>query len=101
MRAGNTALAAGDAAGTEAALNAVLAMTGVLGLDDAGAAGAASSGPERAALDALVQARLQERADARSQRDWARADAIRDALSAAGIAVEDTADGATWSVDAS
>ncbi|CEA06556.1 Cysteine--tRNA ligase [Arthrobacter saudimassiliensis] len=101
VRAGNTALAAGDAAGTEAALNAVLAMTGVLGLDDAGAAGAASAGPERAALDALVQARLQERADARSRRDWARADAIRDALSAAGIAVEDTADGATWSVDAS
>ncbi|AUZ88929.1 cysteine--tRNA ligase, partial [Arthrobacter agilis] len=50
------------------------------------------------ALDALVQDRIADRADARSARDWARADAIRDALAAAGITLEDSADGVTWSL---
>ena len=97
VRAGNTALAEDDKDGVREALHAVLNMTSVLGLDDtAGAAGA--SGPADAALDALVQERLSERRQARAEKDWARADAIRDSLAAAGITVEDTADGATWSV---
>jgi cysteinyl-tRNA synthetase len=46
-----------------------------------------------------VQAQLAERAAARAAKDWARADAIRDTLAAAGILVEDSADGASWSVE--
>jgi cysteinyl-tRNA synthetase len=50
-----------------------------------------TSGPE-ATLNAL----LDRRATARSERDFATADAIRDGLSEIGIVVEDTADGARW-----
>ncbi len=97
VRAGNTALAEDDKDGVREALHAVLNMTSVLGLDDARDA-AAGPTPADAALDALVQERLAERRQARADKDWARADAIRDSLAAAGITVEDTADGATWSV---
>ena len=34
----------------------------------------------------------------RSNKDWAASDAIRDTLAAAGVVVEDGADGATWSL---
>ncbi|MCC9206055.1 cysteine--tRNA ligase [Arthrobacter sp. zg-Y769] len=97
VRAGNTALAAGDNETVQRALGQVLAMTSVLGLDDARDT-AAQAGPADAALDALIQDRLAERRAARAAKDWARADAIRDSLAAAGITVEDTADGAAWSV---
>ena len=39
---------------------------------------------------------LCERADARAQSEWARADAVRDGLTTLGIVVEDTPDGARW-----
>ena len=45
--------------------------------------------------DAIDQL-LVERAEAKSNRDFARADAIRDELNAAGIIIEDGASGATW-----
>ncbi|WP_423781669.1 CysS/YqeB C-terminal domain-containing protein, partial [Cellulosimicrobium funkei] len=35
---------------------------------------------------------------ARASRDFATADAIRDRLAAAGVAVEDSADGARWTL---
>ena len=97
VRAGNTALAGGDAAGVRDALHAVLAMTDALGLD-AVQQPARSGGPEHRALDTLIQGQLQQRLDARAAKDWARADAIRDALAAAGVTVEDTPDGARWSL---
>ena len=40
--------------------------------------------------------RSDARAQARADKDWATADRIRDALAAAGVVVEDGADGATW-----
>ncbi|UPO77138.1 cysteine--tRNA ligase [Arthrobacter sp. Helios] len=99
VRTGNTALAASDLETVGTALAQVRAMTEVLGLD-AVQAGPRASGPEHQALDSLIQDRLRERSEARSARDWARADAIRDALAAAGVVVEDTPDGAFWSLDA-
>ncbi|MEQ8227347.1 MAG: cysteine--tRNA ligase [Rhodospirillales bacterium] len=46
--------------------------------------------------DDEIDALIAERIDARKTKDFARADAIRDQLTAAGIIVEDSAEGATW-----
>lgn len=96
VRAGNTALAAGDDAAVRDRLAEVAAMTRVLGLDDVPEAGHAVGGPEAAALDSLVLSQIEARAHARAAKDWAAADRIRDALAAAGVVVEDGAAGATW-----
>lgn len=96
-RTGNAALAAGEDA-SEAA-NAVMAMAEVLGLAQLMSFNAeGTSGAEHEALDALIQAVLAERADARAQKDWAKADAMRDLLASAGVQVKDGANGSTWSV---
>lgn len=113
IRNGNTLLsklddrADGDAARAEvrSALVAVRAMLDTLGLDPlaepwAGAAGADGNGEshEHDVLDALITEQLNARAEARKSRDFAKADAIRDALGAAGIAIEDGPQGSTWNL---
>ena len=45
---------------------------------------------------ARIDALLEERTAARAAKDFARADAIRDELTAMGIVIEDSADGARW-----
>ena len=77
----------------------VRSMLQVLGLDPlseqwgGGDEGAAAA---HAALDTLVTDLLAMRGRARAERDWARADEIRDRLAAAGIVVEDSPTAARW-----
>ena len=54
--------------------------------------------PEHAALEALIAEQLNARAEARKAKDFAKADQIRDALTEAGIAIEDGPQGSTWSL---
>jgi cysteinyl-tRNA synthetase len=98
VRAGNTALEAGDLAAAAEARTEVVAMTEVLGINplDPRWGGAPAGGRGDEALDALVRAELDRRAEARAARDFAAADAVRDRLGALGIAVEDTPSGARW-----
>ena len=47
---------------------------------------------------AEIEALIAKRTEARKAKDWATADAIRDALAARHIVVKDTPQGITWSV---
>ena len=95
---GNTALSAADVAGAAKQAADVRAMMAVLGLDPLGEQWSGSGGDEglRPVVDALVGVALRQREAARDRRDYAAADAIRDALGEAGIAVEDTLRGPRW-----
>ena len=101
VREGNQALEAGDRAAVGAALDAVVAMLDVLGLDAASPEWVGAGGSEEfeAALDTFAQELLRQRAQARADKDWARADAIRAVFAAAGLKIEDTKDGARWSLE--
>jgi cysteinyl-tRNA synthetase len=96
VRAGNSALVAGDLNVARESLAGVTNMLQVLGINDA--AQPAVDDQATTALGVLVEAQLAARAQARASKDWAASDAIRDTLAAAGILVEDTADGASWSL---
>jgi cysteinyl-tRNA synthetase len=101
VRVGNTALDEGEDEAAAIALRQVVSMTDVLGvnpLDPVWAAGPSSDTRATAALTALVEAELSARQRARAGRDFAASDAIRDRLVVAGIAVEDTPDGARWAL---
>jgi len=100
VRAGNAALDTDDRDAAARALVEVGRMTGVLGLNPADPQWQdAAAGAETQALDALVQAMITQRAQARADKDWAAADRIRDAIAAAGVVLEDTAHGTHWSLD--
>lgn len=103
----NTALAASAVDATEVGEVALdlRAELDVMGLDPLaepwrsrvlGAGAAGGSDAAMSALDHLVTALIEDRAAARAAKDWARADALRDQLTAAGVVVEDGADGARW-----
>ena len=94
VRAGNTALDASDDAAVVVRANEVAAMLGVLGL----AIEADSHEATRAALGTLIDRLITERNRARSDKDWATADRIRDDIDAAGITLEDGADTTRWSI---
>jgi cysteinyl-tRNA synthetase len=101
VHAGNTAAAAGDIDVLKAALLDVRAMLDTLGLDPASAMWSASDTDASAAMDALnslVCADIAARSTARTTKDWATADAIRDRLATAGIVLEDSVDGVRWSL---
>lgn len=97
---GNSLLAEGASDDLAAALADVRTMLDVLGLDplsptwDRGGNDAASA----QVIGSLVEGLLDQRQEARAARDFATADRVRDQLAAAGIDIEDTPQGARWSV---
>ena len=98
VREGNRAEDPAEAASHAAQVRAMLA---VLGLDPADPAWGTAGGDDAAltaAVDALVAGLLEQRAEARATKDFARADTIRDQIKAAGIEVEDTPTGPRWTL---
>ena len=97
---GNKLLAEGDTAELAGVLASVRSMLDVLGLDplsptwDRGGDDAAYA----QVIDSLVGGLLEQRQQARADKDFATADRVRDQLTAAGIEIEDTPQGARWSV---
>jgi cysteinyl-tRNA synthetase len=102
VRSANSAAASGDWGAAATAAGEVRGMLAVLGLDPFAEPWIGSPGtPDRrlvAATSALLNEFLAERTAARAERDFARADAIRDRLAAAGFLIEDTSDGPVWSL---
>jgi len=94
---GNSALAADDAAGAAKQAAVVRGMMAVLGLDPLDEHWTGGSDESlRPVVDALAAVALAQRQAARERKDYAAADAIRDGLAEAGIAVEDTPRGPRW-----
>lgn len=69
-------------------------MCGILGLEDEREEGAGAQ-----IVSGLMDIILQERQQARAKKDWARCDALRDALGKLGIRVKDTKEGSEWSLE--
>lgn len=103
ITAGNKLLADRDVSALAGVLASVRAMLDVLGLDPLSEHWAAAGGgaTSDSALAPLVDALLTQRQEARAAKDFATADQVRDQLAAAGIEIEDTAQGPRWSVKGS
>ena len=103
VRQGNAAIAAQDAAAAVDCLRATIAMLEVFGLNPGSEPWASAGGrqAERSTevIDALVAVALDQRQQARARKDFAAADAVRDGLEAIGIRIEDTPQGARWSLE--
>ncbi|GAB3645785.1 cysteine--tRNA ligase [Glycomyces tarimensis] len=98
-REGNTALDAGDDAAAADAARSVRAMLDQLGLDPLDPHWDEPADAElTGVIDSLVAIALEQRAEARSRKDYAAADRIRDELARAGVTVKDTPRGPVWTV---
>jgi len=100
VRAGNAALDAEDLVRASAIHGEVIAMTEVLGINPSSPEWRSTTddSTERA-LSALVTRLIEDREQARVDRDFSAADRIRDELVAAGISIEDTPTGPHWSIE--
>jgi cysteinyl-tRNA synthetase len=100
LRAGNSAITAGDTATVEKCANEIRGALEVLGCDPFDEAFASDTAVEDigAALDGVIQLALVQRTAARERKDFAASDQIRDGLAALGITIEDTAQGPRWSI---
>ena len=97
VRAGNAALDEERLGDAQTARAQVVGMLAVLGLDRA------SWLPEPSAadlaLDRVIAGLIDERNQARADKEFSKADQIRDQLTRAGIALSDDADGTHWSIN--
>ncbi|WP_377270630.1 cysteine--tRNA ligase [Peterkaempfera sp. SMS 1(5)a] len=100
VRQGNSALTADDKDNAVARLAEVRAMLGVLGLDPLDDMWADNEHGDdlHGVVDSLVRLVLEQRQAARARKDYATADAIRDQLGQAGLAIEDTPSGPRWTI---
>ena len=101
LRRGNSAITENNKDQIKSAAAEIRGALNILGCDpfDASfAANSAGSADLTKALDGVIQLALAQRAAARERKDFASSDAIRDGLSALGIAIEDTPQGQRWTI---
>lgn len=97
VRAGNADLDSLRYLEASKRLAEVYSMLQVLGLKPDQSAGAGAK--EHQALDSLIRALIEERNQARANKDYARADELRDRLIASGIELSDSSDNTHWKVN--
>jgi cysteinyl-tRNA synthetase len=97
VRAGNSDLDSGNNEAATKRASEVLGMLGVLGL--APSDWASGNSKEHDALDSLIRSMIIERNQARENKDYARADELRDRLVASGIELSDSSDNTHWKVN--
>jgi cysteinyl-tRNA synthetase len=97
---GHGLMAGGASPALRGVLGSVRSMLDVLGLDPLSSTwgGTAAGTGEREAIDALVAGLVDQRQQARADQDFSTADRVRDQLAAAGIDIEDTPQGARWTL---
>ena len=100
LRAGNSAITAGDTTTVENSANEIRGALEILGCDPFDEAFTSGTAVEDigAALDGVIQLALAQRTAARERKDFAASDQIRDGLAVLGITIEDTAQGPRWSI---
>ena len=100
LRAGTSAITAGDTATVENSANEIRGALEILGCDPFDEAFTSGTAVEDigAALDGVIQLALAQRTAARERKDFAASDQIRDGLAVLGITIEDTAQGPRWSI---
>ena len=100
LRAGNSAITAGDTATIENSANEIRGALEILGCDPFDEAFTSGTAVEDigAALDGVIQLALAQRTAARERKDFSASDQIRDGLAVLGITIEDTAQGPRWSI---
>ena len=98
LRAGNSALNEGKSALIEA--KEIRGALSILGCDPFDPAfGESGNKKLDKAVDGLIALLLEQREAARTRKDFAAADAIRDRIASMGINIEDTPSGPRWSVE--
>lgn len=97
-RTGNVALDDDDVGSVAEQASAVEAGLSIFGLAPSQWSERSTSSDLAAPLDAVVHLLIEQRNDARNHKNYPAADAIRDALKAAGIDLEDTPAGTRWAV---
>lgn len=95
VRQGNSLLDSGNKESAPTIYSQVVAMLSVLGLSPNQWADGTKQQPLSKELEKLIE----ERNVAREQKDFAKADRIRDQLKAAGIELSDNPSGTHWSID--
>ena len=87
-----------DQNAAEQSANLLFTLGGMLGIlqNDAEAYLQGRTGVESNSDDAEIESLIQQRNDARANKDWAESDRIRDLFKEKGIVLEDGAQGTTW-----
>ena len=98
LREGNSAITAGDKAKIKVSASAIRGALEILGCDPFDSNFATGGADQSEALDGVIKLALAQRDAARARKDFAASDEIRDGLAALGIVIEDTAQGARWSL---
>jgi len=99
VRIGNSAITENNLKAIAKSASEVRGALSILGCDPLDPVFTSGTSAKRELLDGLISLALEQRTAARSRKDFAASDAIRDSLTALGITIEDTPTGSRWTVN--